>query len=373
MKRIPLVNGHLRRRLRQLARTALGGRTSRMAGLAPGSLVHIGEKKIEAVSIRAFDYDEHHYEEKVVTDSKDCKPFRDSPQVTWIDVVGLHEPDVIANIGGLFGLHPLIQEDILNTEQRPKAEIFDEYVYVVLKMLLLEKESESLSVEQVSLIIGSNYVISFQEGPCDAFESVRERIRTGKGRVRNCGADYLAYRLIDCIVDNYFVVMERLGERSELLEDKVLVDSNETILHEIYVVKREIILIRKAVWPLRELIGVLQRGETDLIKESTQVYLRDVYDHSIQALDTVETFRDIMSGLMDIYLSSVSNRLNGIMKVLTMIATLFIPLTFIAGVYGMNFVVLPPKDEPWGYPAIIVLMVTIAVGMLMFFRRKKWL
>jgi magnesium transporter len=366
-KPLTLVNGLVRRRLRLLARIALGGGTSRMAGLSPGSLVHIGQKKTEAVSIRAFDYDENEFTEKTVTDYEECRPFRDSPQVTWIDVVGLHDPKVIESIGQLFGLHPLIQEDILNTEQRPKAEIFEDYIYVVLKTLTTDKASESLSVEQVSLIIGSNYVISFQEQPSDVFDSVRERIRTGKGRIRKCGADYLAYRLIDSIIDNYFVVMENLGEKTEVLEDKVLVDANEGVLHEIYVVKREIVLMRKAVWPLRELIAVLQRGETRLIQESTQVYLRDIYDHSIQALDTVETFRDIMAGLMDIYLSSISNRMNAIMKVLTIIATLFIPLTFIAGVFGMNFAWMP------GYPACLALMATVAGGMLVFFRRNRWL
>jgi magnesium transporter len=372
-KQLKLVNGMIRRRLKLLARTALGGRTSKMAGLSPGSLVHIGEKKTEAVRIHAIDYDEQHFEEKVVTDYEECRPFRDSPEVTWIDVIGLHDPQVIENIGSLFGLHPLIQEDILNTEQRPKAEIFDDYIYVVLKTLMVDKESDSLGVEQMSLIIGNNYVISFQERPCEVFDTVRERIRTGKGRLRKCGADYLAYRLIDAIVDNYFVVMEYMGDKTEAVEDKVLENPHEQTLHEVYVLKREIILVRKAVWPLREVIGSLQRGETKLIREDTQVYLRDVYDHTIQMLDTVETFRDIMSGLMDIYLSSISNRMNAIMKVLTIIATIFIPLTFIAGVFGMNFVWMPPKDENWGYPACLLVMAIVAGGMLVFFRRKRWL
>jgi magnesium transporter len=367
------VNDLVRRRMRLLSRILLGGRTARMAGLAPGSLVHIGDKKTEAVTIHAFDYDEKHVAEKTIADPAECKPFRDSPQVTWVEVVGLHEPKVIETLGQLFGLHPLIQEDILNTEQRPKAEVFDDYIYITLKSLTEDKETRSVGIEQVSLIVGSNYVLSFQERPCAVLDSVRERIRTGKGQVRKMGADYLAYRLIDAIVDNYFVVMENLGERSEAVEDKVLVDGHEETLHEIYVLKREIILMRKAVWPLRELIGVLQRGETNLIRKTTQVYLRDVYDHVIQAIDTVETFRDILSGLMDIYLSSISNRLNGIMKVLTMIATLFIPLTFLTGLYGMNFAWMPPKDQVWGYPAILVLMASVAIGMLVFFRRKRWL
>lgn len=367
------VNDLLRRRMRLLSRVLLGGHSSRMAGLSPGSLVHIGEKKTETVTIHAFDYDEKHFTEKTVVDAAECKPFRDSPQVTWIEITGLHEPKVIETIGQVFGVHPLIQEDILNTEQRPKAEIFDDYIYIVLKVLRVDKDAEGVGMEQVSLIVGSNYVLSFQERPCDVLDSVRERIRTGKGQVRKMGADYLAYRLLDAIVDNYFVVMEDLGERTEKVEDKVLVDGHEEILHEIYVLKREIILIRKAVWPLREVISVLQRGESSLIRKNTQVYLRDIYDHVVQAIDTVETFRDMMSGLMDIYLSSVSNRLNGIMKVLTMIATLFIPLTFIAGVYGMNFAWMPPKDDMWGYPAILAVMLTVAVGMLVFFRRKRWL
>jgi magnesium transporter len=365
------VNDLVRRRMRLLSRVLLGGRTSKMAGLSPGSLVHIGEKKTETVTIHAFDYDQKTVTEKSITDPAECKPFHDSPQVTWIEVTGLHEPKVIETLGQIFGIHPLIQEDILNTEQRPKCEIFDDYIYVILKVLT--QDGDNVTMEQMSLIIGSNYVLSFQERPCAVLESVRQRIRTGSGQVRRMGADYLAYRLIDAIVDNYFVIMESLGERTEQLEDKVLVDGHPETLHEIYLLKREIILMRKAIWPLRELVGTLQRGETKLIRENTQVYLRDVYDHVIQAIDTVETFRDIMSGLMDIYLSSVSNRLNGIMKVLTMIATLFIPLTFIVGLYGMNFSWMPPKDEKWGFPAIIAIMIIVTAGMLAFFRRKRWL
>jgi magnesium transporter len=367
------VNDLVRRRMRLLARVLLGRRTSKMAGLSPGSLVHIGEKKTEAVTIHAFDYDEKSVAEKTITDPAECRPFRESPQVTWVQVTGLHEPKVIETIGQMFDIHPLIQEDILNTEQRPKVEIFDDYLYVVLKVLNVEKACGSVDMEQVSLIVGSNYVLSFHERPCEVLDSVRERIRTGKGQVRRLGADYLAYRLIDAIVDNYFVVMEDLSERTEALEDKVLVDGHQDTLHEIYILKREIILIRKAVWPLRELVGTLLRGETKLIRKNTQVYLRDVYDHVVQAIDTVETFRDIMSGLMDIYLSSISNRLNGIMKVLTMIATLFIPLTFLTGLYGMNFGWMPPKDEMWGFPAILIIMASVAIGMLLFFRRKRWL
>ncbi len=346
---------------------------SKTAGLSPGSLVLIGKQKTEAVNIRVIDYDAQHHRDSIIGTCQECEAFRDSPQTTWIDVVGLHEPQVIESIGRMFRLHPLVQESILNTEQRPKAEVFDDHIYIVLKMISVDHQNDSLDIEQVSLVVTGNCVISFQEKPGDVFDSIRERLRTGKGRLRTSGADYLAYRLVDSIVDNYFVVMEWLGEKTESLEDKVLDNPHEGVLHEAYVLKREVILMRKAVWPLRELIGSLQRSETDLIQESTQMYLRDVYDHTIQMLDTVETMRDIMSGMMDIYLSSISNRMNAIMKVLTIIATIFIPLTFVAGVYGMNFEPMWPKDEPWGYAASLVVMAIMAGVMLVFFRRKRWL
>ncbi|MCA1809129.1 MAG: magnesium/cobalt transporter CorA [Kiritimatiellia bacterium] len=349
------------------------GQTARKAGLPPGSLVHVGEQKTARVQVRLLDYNARQFNEQTDVSPAECVSFRSTDTVTWIDVVGLHDPAVIEKLGGDFSLHPLTQEDILNTRQRPKVEQFDDYVYVVIKMLMLEPVRKTLVVEQVSLIIGAGYVISFQEQPGDVFENIRQRIRLDKGRVRRCGADYLAYLLLDAVVDNYFIVLEHLGEKTELLENQVLADPEGHIQHEIYLLKRELMTLRKAVWPLREMTAALQRTESELLTTETHVYLRDLYDHAVQVLDAVETLRDVMSGLMDIYLSSISNRMNAVMKVLTMIATVFIPLTFIAGVYGMNFEHMPELHWAWSYPVVMSLMLLMALGMLYVFRRKQWL
>ncbi|MGZ3569203.1 MAG: magnesium/cobalt transporter CorA, partial [Thermodesulfobacteriota bacterium] len=259
------------------------------------------------------------------------------------------------------------------TDQRPKMEDYGDYLYIVLRMLSYNDKSTQIETEQVSLILGPNFLFSFQENQGDVFDPVRERIRTGKGRIRKMGADYLAYALLDLIVDNYFVIMEKLGETIEFLEEKLVTQPVPETLQTIHQLKRELIFLRKAVWPLREVIGGLQRGELTLIKETSRVYLRDVYDHTIQVIDTIETFRDMISGMLDIYLSSVSNRLNSVMKVLTIIATIFMPLTFLAGIYGMNFKYFPELDWRWSYPVFWLVSVLISVSMLLYFKKKNWL
>ena len=342
-------------------------------GLPPGTLVHVGERKIEKVRISIIDYDATQIEEKEAKTVEECFPFKDKPTVTWINVDGLHEVNVIEQLGGHFGLHPLLLEDILHTEQRPKMEDFGEYIFFVLKMLYFDDESHEIQAEQVSLILGSNFVISFQEREGDVFKFVRERIRNSKGRIRKVGADYLAYALIDAIVDNYFIILEKLGETIEEMEEELVTNPTPETLQTIHHLKREMIFLRKSVWPLREVIGILERGESPLIQESTGIYLRDLYDHTIQVIDSVETFRDMVSGMLDIYLSSVSNKMNEVMKVLTIIATIFIPLTFIAGIYGMNFQYMPELGWRWGYPAVWFVMCAILITMMVYFRRKKWL
>jgi len=347
---------------------------SKKAGLPPGTLIHIGDKKEGDLKITIIDYDETHFEEKVVNTIEECIVFRDKPTVTWINVDRIDRVNIIEKLGECYGLHPLVMEDILNTDQRPKLEDYDEYNYIVLKMLHYNDKDSQIEAEQVSLILGRNFVISFQEGKeGDAFDAIREGLRKGKGRTRKSGADYLAYALVDAIVDHYFVIFERLGERIEFLEEELVKTPATKTLQEIHNLKREMIFLRKAVWPLREVIGGLQRGESSLIRETTRVYLRDVYDHTIQIMDTVETFRDMVSGMLDIYLSSVSNRLNAVMKVLTIITTVFMPLTFIAGIYGMNFKYMPELEWHWGYPVILAGMGVIAVLMLAYFKKKKWL
>lgn len=350
-----------------------GKKRSVKSGLPPGTLVHIGEKSDEEVSVTVMDYDEGSFLEKILKSSDECLLFKNKPTVTWINVDGIHQVDLIRKFGECYGFHPLVLEDILNTDQRPKLEDYGEYMYIVLKMLHHEKGQEILP-EQISLIVGKNFVFSFQEGiKGDVFDPIRVRIRTGKGRIRDMGADYLAYSLIDAIVDNYFVVLEDIGERIEDLEEEVATNPGPPTLSGIHHLKREMIFLRKAVWPLREVAGTLERGESVLITAPTRVYLRDVYDHTIQVMDVIETYRDMLSGLFDIYLSSISNRINEVMRFLTVIGTIFMPLTFIVGVYGMNFPNIPELKWKWGYPAVVLIMAGIASGMAVYFKRRKWL
>jgi len=346
---------------------------STKAGLPPGTLVHIGEQKAEEARITVIDYDEARFQEKEIETVEECFLFKDKPTVTWINVDGIHEVEVLELLGECFGLHPLVLEDILNTDQRPKLEDFGDYIFVVLKTFSYNDQSDELEPEQISLILGPSFVLSFQEIEGDVFNPIRERIRNGKGRIRRTGADYLAYCLLDSIVDHYFVVLEQVGEEVEFLEEELVTNPTPETLQTIHNLKRDMIFLRKSVWPLREVIGALERGELSLIRESTGIYLRDVYDHTIQVVDTIETFRDMISGMLDIYLSSVSNRMNEVMKVLTIIATIFIPLTLIAGIYGMNFQYMPELGWRWGYPMVWLVMLVIGVLMLVYFRRKKWL
>jgi len=346
---------------------------SKKAGLPPGTLVHIGEKKAETLKITVMDYDEANFQEREIRTIEECFVFKDTPTVTWINIDGLHQIEILEKLGRCYGFHPLVLEDILNTDQRPKMEDYGDYLYIVLKMLSYNDKNSEIETEQVSLILGPNFIFSFQEKEGDVFDPIRERIRSGKGRIRKMGADYLAYALLDSIVDNYFTIMEKLGETIEFLEEELVTQPTPETLQTIHQLKRELIFLRKAVWPLREVISGLERGELVLIKETTRIYLRDVYDHTIQVIDTIETFRDMISGMLDIYLSSVSNRLNSVMKVLTIIATIFMPLTFVAGIYGMNFKFMPELEWRWGYPMVWVLVVVIGVFMLIYFKKKRWL
>jgi len=337
-------------------------------------LVHIGRQRIEKTKISVIDYDETQFTEQEISTVEACFPFKDKPTVTWINIEGIHQTDILEKIGSCYNLHPLVMEDILNTEQRPKIENYQDYLYIVLRMLYYDDAANAVSSEQISLVVGQNYVISFQEGiEGDVFGHLRERLRNEKGRVRRQGADYLVYSLIDAVVDNYFLVLEKLGEKIEVLEEKLVTNPTAETLHQIHYLKREMIYLRKAVWPLREVISGFERVDTTLIMDSTRIYFRDVYDHTIQVIDTVETYRDMISGMLDIYLSSVSNRLNAVMKVLTIIATIFMPLTFIAGVYGMNFKHMPELEWRYGYGMIWGVMILISVVMLFFFKKKKWL
>jgi magnesium transporter len=347
-------------------------RISKKSGLPPGALVHVGEKKIEKTRIRVIDYDEDGIEERELASVDECFPYKDSPAMTWINIDGLHEVDVIQKLGDGFGLHPLVLEDIVNTGQRPKMEDFEDYLFLIIKMLTYDDEEGVVKAEQFSLVLGPHYVISFQEKVGDVFEPLRERLRKGKGRIRKGGPDYLLYALIDAIVDNYFVVLENIAEEIESLEDRIMIDPTTDLLQTIHNLKRELIFLRKSVWPLREAVSALERGDSGLVQEKTAIYLRNVYDHTIQIVDTIETFRDMVSGMLDVYLSSVSNRMNEVMKVLTIIATIFIPITFLAGIYGMNFKNMPELEWTWGYPLVWCIILIVGLIMVLYFRKKKW-
>lgn len=343
-----------------------------MVGRNQGAQFDIGGEKARRARVSVIDYDETRFQEKEARSVKECFPFKKTPTVTWINVEGL-QPDTIKQLGDCFGMHPLVLEDILTTDQRPKMEDYDNYIYMVLKMIYYKSENDEVTAEQVSLILGQNFVISFQETVGDVFDQIRDRIRGDKGRVRKMGADYLAYCLIDAIVDNYFTILEKLSEKIESLEEKLLADPTPATSRKIHRLKREMIFLRRSIWPMRELINGLLRGESKLVTGPTKIYLRDVYDHTIQIIDTMETMRDMVSGMLDVYLSSVSNRLNEVMKVLTIIATIFIPLTFITGIYGMNFRYMPELEWPLGYPVTLLAMVFLFLLMVLFFRRKRWL
>jgi magnesium transporter len=346
---------------------------SKKAGLPPGTLVHIGEEKADKTRIHVSEYDEQNFQEEDLPVGPECFLFPKPPKTAWINITGIHQTEVVEQLGTCFDLHPLLLEDVLNTDQRPKLEDFGENLFIVLKALSYSDQTGEISSDQVSLVLRPNALVSFQEREADLFAPVEERLRNGKGRGRKMGPDYLAYRLIDIIVDRYFIILEKLGERIEGLEEKLIGNPTPRVLQEIQKLKRNLLALRRWVWPLREVISALERGEQELFQDSTRIYLRDVYDHTIQVMDTIEIFRDILSGMLDIYLSSISNRMNAVMKVLTIITTIFMPLTFIAGIYGMNFEFMPELKSPWGYPLVLIAMAGIAGMMLGIFKRKKWL
>ena len=348
-------------------------RGSHKVGQMPGTPVYVGERREAEVTVSRFEYDASEIRQDVLDPAEKAVAPIDATKSAWINVDGVHDVDRIQTFRDGFDLHPLIVEDIVHTGQRPKAEIYDSQLFVVLRMLRWSQEAGQIDDEQVSLVLGPSWVLSFQERQGDVFDPLRERLLSNRGRIRKQGPDYLAYALIDAVVDHYFSILETLGDRIESLGEEMTENPKREDLQTIRHLKRELLFMRKSVWPLREVLSGLQRDESELIQESTRPYLRDVYDHTIQIIDTVETFRDMVSGLMDVYLSSISNRMNEVMKVLTIIATIFIPLSFVAGLYGMNFAFMPELQWRFGYFAVLGVMFAIGVGMLLYFKRKKWL
>jgi magnesium transporter len=347
-------------------------KTSVKKGLQPGSLIHIGEQKVEKVRIRVIDYEEANLNEHEFESVEECFSFKDKPSVSWINIDGLHNIEVLRKLGAHFGIHNLVLEDILNTDHRPTIDDYGDYIYTTLKMLYYNEERNIIMEEQLSLVLFEQTVISFQERVGDTFEPVRNRIRNAKGRIRGVGADYLAYALIDAVVDNYFLVLEKLGECIEGIENELMNDASEETLKKIHSLKREMVLLRKFIWPVRELINEFDRTESPLIDKATSLYVRDLYGHAVQLIDTMEAYRDMVSGMLDTYLSISGNKMNEVMKTLTIMASIFIPLTFIAGVYGMNFDNMPELHRSWGYPFVIVIMLVVAAGLVYYFKKKKW-
>ncbi|NUN10546.1 MAG: magnesium/cobalt transporter CorA [Ignavibacteriaceae bacterium] len=343
-------------------------------GLPPETLVFTGDKKLAEPKITLIRYNETDFEEIQINEASSLPEEFPPDRVTWLNIDGLHDIDLIEQTGKNFNLHPLLLEDVLDTSQRPKAETFDNMLFFVARMLSHENSNHHIAVEQVCFVLSQNFLVTFQEGlQGDVFENVRDRIRRSKGKSRKNKADYLFYELVDAIVDNYFVILEQIGNELEELESEILNNKKSNILHELHRLKNELLLVRKSIWPLRDILTKLEREDFPLIDKSTKLYIRDTIDHSIQEIETIETYRDMLTGLQDLFLSTLSNKMNEIMKLLTIITTIFIPLSFIAGVYGMNFKNMPELEWRYGYFLIIALMAVIGFGMVHFFRRKKWL
>jgi len=357
----------------RISRSTGSKKQSVKRGMPPGSLVHIGETPDEAASISLVEYSGDETREKDGATIQDLQDAQRGQFKCWIRVTGLHQVDLIQEVGNCFNIHPLVLEDILNTNQRPKVYDYTDTLFIVMRKMFYHEKSGEIGAEQVSLVLGANFLISFQETSSDLFKPIRDRMDVRNNRIRTSGVDYLAYCLIDVIVDNYFVILEKLAEHVELVEDELVTNPTPKMLRAIHRLKRELLLLRRSVWPMREVLNRLMGGKSELMTDSTVIYLRDVFDHTIHAVDTLETFRDIVSGMLDIYLSSVSIKLNEIMKFLTIIATMFIPLTFLVGWYGMNFKDMPELSWKWGYPAVIGVTVALVVLMVIFFRRKKWI
>ena len=343
------------------------------AGQVPGTLIYTGQKSHKNLKIESFDYDKDHITETELTNIEDAKSYKDTDSVTWINIDGLSSINEIENIGLQYDLHPLVLEDIVNTTQRPKIDEYDDYLFLVLKMLYYDKD-ENIIIEQVSFILGKNYVLSFQESEGDVFGTIRERLRIGNGRIRGLKSDYLLYALIDAVVDNYFSITETLGNKIEDLETDLFEgNSRENINIEVQQLKREILKVRRAIFPLREIINRVEKGEHPLIHQQTITYYRDIYDHLIQVSENIDIYREMIWSLMDMYMTTISNRMNEVMKVLTIMSSIFIPLTFLAGIYGMNFEFIPELKFRYGYFVLLAIMILIFIALLFYFKRKKWL
>jgi len=343
------------------------------AGLPPGTLVYIGEKKTDEGLIKLVRYNKDEYHEKTARNIEECGKFLKKPGIKWINVYGLHKIEMIARFGKEFELHPILLEDVVNTGQAPKMDDYDSHLFIVLKSLTYIRKSKHLDDEQISLVLGKDFVITFQERKPDTFAQVRKNLKLNRGRLRRMGADYLAYILADYIVDSYFVLLEKLGDEIEILEDGITNVSNSASIKRIQELKKNIMYIRKIVWPMRDVVSKLTRRDSHLIGKDMNVYLGDLYDHVMEVINTVETFRETLASMVEIYMYSISNKTNEIMKVLAIFSTIFMPLTFISSLYGMNFQFMPELSHPLGYFGVLAAMAVVATIMLFYFRERKWI
>jgi magnesium transporter len=346
---------------------------STKVGLPPGSIVYVGEQKVEKVKITLTEYDENKVESYEINSVEEVVQFTDTPRVTWVNVCGLHETDYIRQIGEKFDIHSLVLEDLLNTETRPKIEITDNYIFISMKMLSYNKEQRDIGSEQVSFILGENFLFSFLEKSDKIFDPIRKRISSETAKIRKRQCDYLLYALMDLVVDHYFLMLEQVEEEINQLDDEVINRTDKSQIEMIYNLKTKLLLARRSIYPVREICNKLIREETDLINEKIQPFLKDLLDHIIQITETTELLREITISLMETHLSMMSNKMNEVMKVLTIIATIFIPLTFVAGIYGMNFEYMPELGWRWAYFTVWGVMIVVTIALLLFFRRKKWL
>lgn len=342
-------------------------------GLPPGALVHVGEVRADKTEMCLIQYQDTQIEEKIIHDFDDTIHTPGDNRILWLNVYGLHQPELLSSIGSRFNLHPLVMEDILNTNQRPKLDIYDDYIFIVSRFFSYDATEIAIKSEQISIVLGKGFVLSFQERRTGSFEPIRERLRLNKGQIRKTGADYLTYSLLDMIVDRYFIVLEQIGDDCDLLENELLHKPTNRLLQEIHKLKRETMELRHAVWPLREVINALNRNECELFKPETLPYLRDVYDHTVHFIESLESLRDLLAGMLDIYLSTISNRVNMEVRALTVVAMLFMPATLIAGIFGMNFKVMPLLQDPDGFWFAMGMMATIAITMGLVFWRRQWL
>jgi magnesium transporter len=347
---------------------------SEKSGLPPGSLIHVGDVLQPVSQISVMDFGTGHLEEPQITTIDELERYRQTDSITWVMIEGLADVNIIERIGQLFGIHQLVLEDILNTHQRARFEEFDDHLYIVLKCLLPETDDFDVHYEQVSLLVLDNFVFTFKEKQDELFYPLQQRVRNPKSRLRSMGTDYLTYAILDLIVDQNFVLIDSLDEVISELEDQLLLaEPTSEILNTIQKLKREVISIRRHISPLREMIAGMLRSESPLINDKTHIYLRDVYDHSIRVIESIESYREILTGLLDIYISNISNKMNEVMKVLTVFASIFIPLTFLAGIYGMNFEYMPELKWKWAYPVLWLAFILIPLVLIVYFKRRKWL